>query len=167
MKRKLFNKIFISFICLTILFTDTVLAESVNIINFKEYLLNSFEINNGYEEYEEYSTERAINLEESVNSLLEEHISNVIEYSEIKSNEVEMSLIEYGNSVKENVLNELNEIKNNIGSNIDSDSNSTIDSDISIDSDSSINNDNFIDIDENNNVPSQGTEEKDNNDYLE
>lgn len=167
MKRKLFNKIFISFICLTILFTDTVLAESVNIINFKEYLLNSFEINNGYEEYEEYSTERAINLEESVNSLLEEHISNVIEYSEIKSNEVEMSLIAYGNSVKENVLNELNEIKNNIGSNIDSDSNSTIDSDISIDSDSSINNDNFIDIDENNNVPSQGTEEKDNNDYLE
>ena len=161
MKRKLFNKIFISFICLTILFTDTVLAESVNIINFKEYLLNSFEINNGYEEYEEYSTERAINLEESVNSLLEEHISNVIEYSEIKSNEVEMSLIAYGNSVKENVLNELNEIKNNIGSNIDSDSNSTIDSD------SSINSDNYIDIDENNNLPTQGTEEKDNNDYLD
>lgn len=161
MKRKLFNKIFISLICLTILFTDTVLAESVNIINFKEYLLNSFEINNGYEEYEEYSTERAINLEESVNSLLEEHISNVIEYSEIKSNEVEMSLIAYGNSVKENVLNELNEIKNNIGSNIDSYSNSTIDSD------SSINSDNYIDIDENNNVPTQGTEEKDNNDYLD
>ena len=161
MKRKLFNKIFISLICLTILFTDTVLAESVNIINFKEYLLNSFEINNGYEEYEEYSTERAINLEESVNSLLEEHISNVIEYSEIKSNEVEMSLIAYGNSVKENVLNELNEIKNNIGSNIDSDSNSTIDSD------SSINSDNYIDIDENNNLPTQGTEEKDNNDYLD
>lgn len=161
MKRKLFNKIFISLICLTILFTDTVLAESVNIINFKEYLLNSFEINNGYEEYEEYSTERAINLEESVNSLLEEHISNLIEYSEIKSNEVEMSLIAYGNSVKENVLNELNEIKNNIGSNIDSDSNSTIDSD------SSINSDNYIDIDENNSIPTQGTEEKDNNDYLE
>lgn len=161
MKRKLFNKIFISLICLTIFFTDTVLAESVNIINFKEYLLNSFEINNGCEEYEEYSTERAINLEESVNSLLEEHISNVIEYSEIKSNEVEMSLIAYGNSVKENVLNELNEIKNNIGSNIDSYSNSTIDSD------SSINSDNYIDIDENNNVPTQGTEEKDNNDYLE
>lgn len=161
MKRKLFNKIFISLICLTIFFTDTVLAESVNIINFKEYLLNSFEINNGCEEYEEYSTERAINLEESVNSLLEEHISNVIEYSEIKSNEVEMSLIAYGNSVKENVLNELNEIKNNIGSNIDSYSNSTIDSD------SSINSDNYIDIDENNNVPTQGTEEKDNNDYLD
>lgn len=161
MKRKLFNKIFISLICLTIFFTDTVLAESVNIINFKEYLLNSFEINNGCEEYEEYSTERAINLEESVNSLLEEHISNVIEYSEIKSNEVEMSLIAYGNSVKENVLNELNEIKNNIGSNIDSYSNSTIDSD------SSINSDNYIDIDENNSIPNQATEEKDNNDYLE
>lgn len=161
MKRKLFNKIFISLICLTIFFTDTVLAESVNIINFKEYLLNSFEINNGYEEYEEYSSERAINLEESVNLLLEEHISNVIEYSEIKSNEVEMSLIAYGNSVKEEVLNELNEIKNNIGSNIDIDSNSTIDSD------SSINSDNFIDIDENNSIPNQATEEKYNNDYLE
>lgn len=117
MKSKLFDKIFIGLICLSILHTNTVLAESIDAISFRDYLLNNFKIDISYEEYEEYSLEKSNELEEASNSLIQEHISNVIEYSEIKSQEVENNLIVYGESVKEKIINEFSEIKNNIDSN--------------------------------------------------
>lgn len=146
MKSKLFNKIFISLICLTIVFTDTVLAESLDIINFKEYLLNNFKINISYDEYEKYSLQRANELEEAMNLLLDEHISNVMEYSEIKSQEIENSLIAYGDCVKEKIINEFSEIRSNINNNIDTNSDNNTDS----------NNDNSGDIDNNNNNDDSG-----------
>ena len=146
MKSKLFNKIFISLICLTIVFTDTVLAESLDIINFKEYLLNNFKINISYDEYEKYSLQRVNELEEAMNLLLDEHISNVMEYSEIKSQEIENSLIAYGDCVKEKIINEFSEIRSNINNNIDTNSDNNTDS----------NNDNSGDIDNNNNNDDSG-----------
>lgn len=158
MKSKLFNKIFISLICLTIVFTDTVLAESLDIINFKEYLLNNFKINIGYDEYEKYSLQRVNELEEAMNLLLDEHISNVMEYSEIKSQEIENSLIAYGDCVKENIINEFSEIRSNINSNIDTDSNTGSSSTMDTNSDNNTdsNNDNSGDIDNNNNNDDSG-----------
>lgn len=114
MKRKLFNKIFIILITVSIFFSNTVLAGTDTVQVFKEYLLNNFSINI---EYEQYILEQDKIFEDQVNLLIEQSITNVTEYSEAKSQELEETLIIYGNSVKETVIKELDEIENNIYTN--------------------------------------------------
>lgn len=120
MKRKLFNKIFIILITVSIFFSNTVLAGTDTVQGFKEYLLNNFSINI---EYEQYILEQDKIFEDEVNLLIEQSITNVTEYSEVKSQEFEETLIIYGNSVKETVIKELDEIKNNIYTNSVNESN--------------------------------------------
>lgn len=120
MKRKLFNKIFIILITVSIFFSNTVLAGTDTVQGFKEYLLNNFSINI---EYEQYILEQDKIFEDEVNLLIEQSITNVTEYSEVKSQELEETLIIYGNSVKETVIKELDEIKNNIYTNSVNESN--------------------------------------------
>lgn len=120
MKRKLFNKIFIILITVSIFFSNTVLAGTDTVQGFKEYLLNNFSINI---EYEQYILEQDKIFEDEVNLLIEQSITNVTEYSEVKSQELEETLIIYGNSVMETVIKELDEIKNNIYTNSVNESN--------------------------------------------
>lgn len=115
MKKKLFNKVLIIILVISVLSTDTVLANIDNIGMFKEYLLNNFIINI---DSEKYILDKSIDLENDINILIQESISNVLEYSEIKSEEVEKSLIEYGDSIKEKLIYQLDEMRSSFSSNI-------------------------------------------------
>lgn len=103
MNNKLFNKIFIIIISLVILCTDNILAQTKK-VDIEEYLLNNFTINF---DYNQYSLDKSKELEDKVDSLIGETVSNIMNYSEIKSVEVETNLVEYGNFIQETIVNEI------------------------------------------------------------
>lgn len=121
--KKLFNKIFISLITVSIVLSNTVLAETNMIAKFKDYLLNNFSINI---DSKQYILDKDKTFEDEINILISESMNNIEEYSEEKSQEAEENLIAYGNTVKEDIYRQIEEIKNNILNSYEESSSNTI-----------------------------------------